>query len=643
MSDSNEDANRFEILKMDYEMARDDDRAFSNIQAAVASIAVALLAVIATLVSDTCQLSEAEDCKHVPDLFLSAAPSVPLAALAFLQLLGAVSSIRSYYIRALERELRTYAQRPLTELASISPIRPASYSELITEVTTMRRGRAGYRVLSFLVLVVTFSVFAGFTLYLAVKLDGAYTTFMVLVYGAAFAFLASEVAGVTLGARTAFVRVAQQFHARSVRPLLPGSPAGTITGRDIVSYLVFPRPEDWSKLLFIPLVFVVASASRGTSFDWGTLLTSMVIAEYLVYSARYQWNDIRGVAADAAHPQARARLRLPHSSDRAKMRFIVGSSLCVGVARVLGALLLGYATGELAFALVFLVAVFAVAALYELLRTSSQDPWVTDRGRSRLAKAIWLTVGAGYALRFLVGIHAAGVPFDEPFVYAGAAFSYSFGIMFVLLTWVLEATSYCRASADGVWYQGRELKGKANLSLLLPYISDPVISTDPDPHPAEPSTLNCGEVKILVGRGALFAPWNIALWVSAAAGALLAVGLVRAPTDIATMGWVSAVSIAGGFAMSAAGGALARAAVQLSTAAGIVLATRFTGASGEGVLDYVLLVAPWMTTAGTYLMFRNQSYRDLKYAAADLLNGLRLLTIRVIKSVTGPDTWRAIR
>ncbi|MDQ0830545.1 hypothetical protein QF032_002389 [Streptomyces achromogenes] len=643
LSDPTDDANRFDILKMDYEMARDDERTFSNIQAAVASIAVALLAVIATIVSDTCQLSDAKDCKRVPDFFLAAAPSVPFAALAFLQLLGAVSSIRSYYIRALERELRGYARRPLTELHSISPIQPASYFELITEVTTMRRGRSGYRVLSFLVLSVTFLVFAGFTVYIAVKLDGYYTLSMLLLYGVAFAFLASEVAGATLGARTTFVRVAQQFQARSALPLLTNATGGTNTGRGIVSYLVFPRPEDWSKLLFIPLVFLAASASRGTPFDWTTLLTCMVIAEYLVYSARYQWNDIRGVAADAAHPQARARLRLPYSGDRGRLRFIVGWSLGVAFARVVTAVLLGYATGEITFTLAFLAAVFAVAALYELLRTSSQAPSTTPRGRSRLAKAIWLTVGTGYALRFLVGVYAAGIPLGDPLVYTGAVFAYAFGIMFFLLTWVLEATSYCRASAGGVWYQGRELRGKANLGILLRYVRGPVISTHPDPHPAAPSALNCGEVKILAGRGALFAPWNLALWVSAAAGGPLAVHLTGTPTAAATVWWVSAAGMAGAFAMAAAGGPPARAAVQLLTAVGIVLADGLGRTSGTEVLDYVLLLAPWMTTAGTYLMFRNQSYRDLKYFAADLFRSVRQLTIWLVKSVTGPDTWRAIR
>jgi hypothetical protein len=638
-----DDANRFDILKMDYEMARDDERTFSNIQAAVASIAVALLAVIATIVSDTCQLSAAKDCKRVPDFFLAAAPSVPLAALAFLQLLGTVSAIRSYYIRALERELRGYTQRPLTELNSISPIRPASYFELITEITTMRRGSAGYRVLSFLVLSVTFLVFAGFTVYIAIKLGGTYMVFMLLFYGVAFTFLALQVGGATLGARTTFVRMAQQFQARSARPLLDSAAAATNTGRSLVSYLVFPRPEDWSKLLFIPLVFLAASASRGTSFDWTALLTSMVIAEYLVYAARYQWNDIRGVSADAAHPQAQARLRLPHSADRRRLRVIIGWSLVIAFVRVLGAIALGYATGELESTLVFLAAVFSVAVLYELLRTRSQDPSVTDRRRSHLALATWLTVGTGYALRFLVGIHAAGIPFDESLAFTGAIFSYSFGIMFVLLTWVLEATSYCRASSGGVWYQGRELRGKANLSLLLRYVRGPVISTHPDPHPTAPSALNCGEVRVLADRGALVTPWNVALWTSVAAGAPLAVDLVRIPTDIATTWWVSAVSMAGAFALSAVGGAPARAAVQLLTAAGIALAAGLSGLSGAKVLDYVLLLAPWMIAAGTYLMFRNQSYRDLKYFAADLLRGLRQLTIWLIKSVTGPDTWRAIR
>ncbi|MFJ6723869.1 hypothetical protein ACIQPQ_03045 [Streptomyces sp. NPDC091281] len=643
MSDPHDEPNRFEILKMDYEMARDDERTFSNIQAAVASIAVALLAVMATMVSDTCQLSDAKDCKEVPDLFLAAAPSVPLAALAFLQLLGTVSSVRSYYLRALERELRSHVRSPLAELRGFAPIRPASYVELITEVTTMRRGRAGYRVLSFLILCITFSVFAGFTVYLAVRLGGGYTAAMLVFYGASFLFLAADVAGSTLGARTVFVRVAQQFYVRAGRPLLSATATAPHTGRGIVSYLVMPRPEDWSKLLFVPAVFLAASASRGEPFDWPALLVSLLVAEYFVYAARYQWNDIRGVAADAAHPEAGVRLRLPHSADRKRLRSIVGWSLAVALVRVLAAVLVGWATGELPLTLAFLGAVFAVAALYELLRTRAQAPAVTERGRARLARGLWLTVGTGYVLRFLVGVHAAGVPIDAPLALVGGAFSYVFGIMFVLLTWVLEATGHCRASATGVWYQARELRGRPHQSRLLRHLRGLSVSEHPDPHPSAPSVLNCGATKVLRHRSALFAPWNVALWASAVAGAPLAVVLAGVPLDSATLWWTGGASAAGALALSLVGGTPGRAAVLLLATGGIVLAAVRSAAGTAITWDDAFLVVPWIVTAGTYVMFSDQSYRDLKHFAADLLDGARRLALRLLRSVTGPDTWQAIR
>lgn len=187
---------RFDVLALDYEMAREDERTFANIQVAVASITVILLGAIAAIVSDACafrSLKDKENCKEIPDIFLAGAPAIPLATLAFVQLLGMVAALRSYYIRAVENELRKYAPSPLTDLAAVGPIGPASYHGLITEVTTLRRGRAGYRVLATMIMLVALGVFGGLTVWLAVHLGGAYRNAMLIGYGAAFLVLIADV------------------------------------------------------------------------------------------------------------------------------------------------------------------------------------------------------------------------------------------------------------------------------------------------------------------------------------------------------------------------------------------------------------------------------------------------------------------
>jgi hypothetical protein len=238
----------FEVLALDYEMAREDERTFAHIQANVAAITVALLAAIVAVVSDTCQLSSPpphptppppypasteQQCDTVPDLFLAGAPAIPLAALAFLQLLGTAASLRSYYIRAIEKELRSYAPSPLSGLMAVAPIKPASYHGLIIEAITLRRGWTGYRILALMIMLTALGVFGGLTVFIANSLGGTYRTVMLLGYGSAFALLVVEVVGATFGARTAFVQVAKKFYARQ-GGLISQSAASPPVGRSLL-------------------------------------------------------------------------------------------------------------------------------------------------------------------------------------------------------------------------------------------------------------------------------------------------------------------------------------------------------------------------------------------------------------------------
>jgi hypothetical protein len=71
-------------------------------------------------------------------------------------------------------------------------------------------------------------------------------------------------------------------------------------------------------------------------------------------------------------------------------------------------------------------------------------------------------------------LSTGGLAWSSLAMVAGLVCVGSFGIMFVLLTWALEVTSYCAADADGDWYARAELAAKPHLAALLPYLGQPV-------------------------------------------------------------------------------------------------------------------------------------------------------------------------
>jgi hypothetical protein len=140
---------RLHVLLLDYEMAREDERTFNSIQAALFGVAVALVAGLAALLTKSCAFQAGEgsaECTHVPEGVLVVTPLAPFALVLFILVLGLVATVRSYYVRALEAELRTYAG---PGLGTLDPIRPGSYTELMSELVSLRRGERGYPFLIF--------------------------------------------------------------------------------------------------------------------------------------------------------------------------------------------------------------------------------------------------------------------------------------------------------------------------------------------------------------------------------------------------------------------------------------------------------------------------------------------------------------
>jgi 4-hydroxybenzoate polyprenyltransferase len=375
-------------------------------------------------------------------------------------------------------------------------------------------------------------------------------------------------------------------------------------GRGLAVYLAHPRPDAWAKALIAPACFVLAAASTGRFSGWPRLLLLWLVLELLIYPARYQWNDIRGLDADRRHPEHRARSRLPGGSTGQARRHGVRVSAVVATLRIVLALLIGAAAGLLGQVALLAAAVLATAACYEFLRSLPGRP--TRVPAAVQAVAVWLAVGLGYLVRGGLGLGLAGLAWGSPAMVAGLACVASFGIMFVLLTWALEATSYCEEDAAGGWHPRPDLAGKPHLAALLRYTGRPVTGAA-GPGPSRYG----GNEPVLRDRGRLLAPWNLALAAAAAAGAAQGLALSR-PAAGGAGGYlaVTAAGLAGAVLLARCRDTRGRWLIAAAWAP-VLVATALAAAPGRPVLAGI----PWLAISGVYAALRGWSYRDLLTAS----------------------------
>src|SRR5204863_6778251 len=146
-------------------------------------------------------------------------------------------------------------------------------------------------------------------------------------------------------------------------------------------YLLYPRPVDLIKWVFVPLSVVLFAALSSPPFHWswrtvGVVALASFIFEGLIYAARYQVNDVRDYAHDVAHSTADYRGRLPRGQTDAERRGIILTSLGVaGYRLVLAfALVAIVAPGEIGWTLIVFAMVVVSTAVYELAKQRARAP-----------------------------------------------------------------------------------------------------------------------------------------------------------------------------------------------------------------------------------------------------------------------------
>lgn len=470
---------RLNVLLADYSATRDDARQHFAVQATLATVVLASISLIVLVMSQD-SASDNDGSSRVPEIVLAGLPLLPSVLMSYITILGTTASLRSFYLRALEREIRSElshnyssastptrsAQRRVdpSSMACYAKLAIVSSCEVETTYTTQSHGVRAPRILLSIMLIVFFVALVGIVTLIAIRVSWPWRLTMIAIYGLFAGVNLRAVYSGNVGARQLFERAVADAAVRIDSRLGPDqTPSKNVA---LLRYLIIPRPRDWIKLAFFPIGFGLAAFG-----DFGLLtdlagedllrVTILYFAlEFLVYYARYQWNDILGLYEDASHPLANARMRIPIDTNSAKSekRGAVVAVIATALLRLYAVVIIG-SIGTLALGnalAVLVLLVFGVSLAYEYLRR-----WGSGRFHSpRLAVvrywAIYLLVGVGYAIRIGAGYWAAHYRpnastssvssvladlMNGPFP-AIVGFSTFLGSTFVVLTWTLEATSF---------------------------------------------------------------------------------------------------------------------------------------------------------------------------------------------------------
>ncbi|MBV9379974.1 MAG: hypothetical protein JOY82_01910 [Streptosporangiaceae bacterium] len=621
-----------QILLEDYAQCRDDERTWSVVFVTLFTATVALVGLLAAAVTQTCAFTApGKSCVAVPDYILGGAPLLPVAALTMAQMSATVATVRNFYLRGIEEELRGDSPEPFRSLGGLTP---ASYVSVMTELTSMRRGRIAYRLLAQLMLSTQFLVFGGLATYIGLHVGPVVQAGMTLLYGPTVVLLSYEAYRAGPSGRSMFAKAVRDYlahrdtrgYALSDIGMRPQRRPGE---RSLVSYLLMPRVAEWVKWLITPGVFGTAAWAAASFRGWPRLLAVWLILEYLIYEARYQWNDVRGIHEDTKHPVSAARRRLPAGAHA--RRNILASCLAAAL-RLMAALAGGAAIHLLGTVAVLIGLVFGTAIGYEALRAGTKSRRPPSRTAAR-SVAIWLVVGSGYAIRSGAGLWLAGFRISSIAAVSGMLYFAVFGIMFVLLGWVLEAASYCRSDGNETLYPTRALAAKPHIAILLRWTAWKTGN-------GTGNSSGAAERVLAKKRAKQYAPWNVALALGAGLGAVAGMALARPDSPPAGYGIAAALGVLGAALLMTLTRALACLAVTVTVGAAL------TGLTLPDVHSPVAIIAaiPWIVIAADYVFLCQSSYQDLMSFGPSLASGLgaaaRTLPPLLLRVVIGRRSWQ---
>lgn len=366
---------------------------------------------------------------------------IPLALMSYLVIIGIKIVFMSFYLRRLERNIR--AALP----GNTSP----AWAEIETNTSRLSRGTSLTQPLTILLVLAALAVFGGFTFVIFLSVGYSWKWAMVGLYGTMIAVLIRLTWRVTQHGRRNYLELEKsaQDNLGATDAALSNDNNNPRQLRLLLFHLV-PRPniDFTNKGIFIVFGAVLAltlpsnveKVQTFQAIDWAPAICVIVLFEIVLYQGRYLLNDLRGHENDLKHPDRSFRRRLAfYYRDLVTARKVALTNVIFRL--MIYCVTIQFLEPKLRWLMcIVAVALILCACAYDSLRELTP----TTHGRKwALAWNIHLLVGTGYAIRGALGLSLAAVVFGielsiSEYLFV-LLFFWSFGIMFVSLSWTLDA------------------------------------------------------------------------------------------------------------------------------------------------------------------------------------------------------------
>ena len=302
---------RLQLLTSEYEQTKEDERSYTAVYSTLIATGVAVLT--ALLVFTQQVIDHAGKPDQFPQPLIAVAPMSAVTVVAFSEWIGSRRSVRGFYLRALEREIRAELTK-ITEndadvnFQSYQGLKIASLGELLIEHDSLSKysKTRGGQLIVILATCLTL-IFGGITVALGYYTDNHWRWAMLVTYGTFFGQAAHSYVKANRAGRKHFEECVTSYKKRLEVDLLP-------LDRDTktwLSYIILPHPNDLIKSPFTILGIVIGVFASRVTHNWSVVLSTFFVIEVLVYQTRYILNDCIGIREDQDSPSRGLRRRLP--------------------------------------------------------------------------------------------------------------------------------------------------------------------------------------------------------------------------------------------------------------------------------------------------------------------------------------------
>lgn len=468
----------FQAILIDYESAREDARLLEQVRSQVFALALGSLTVVTAFFPFECLRDAA--CRRAPDYVLAAFPVIPLALFAYLTVVGGKFVLASFYLRDLERQLRSATQFQGSSLL---------WAEIEVETNRANGKNSIFDVMLLLMVVGAIIIFGGLVGSILWIVSGPWKLIMILAYGVSAGLIFRRASDIFMDGREIYLRVRKDALEAVQSPLEikngefislnRESRASALRWRRMLFHLLPRRSMNflgkWGFYLLGALypIILAGISPAGVKISFLTFCLCLIF-DLLLYQARYMANDIWGYEQDRQHLHSATRNRLGNIYRDDFLRAVRSAITNILARVILFSILFILAPSPLkvyfGWAAILLL---AISLPYDKLRRRASGSYIQ-------VIFVYLLAAAGYPLRVGLGLSVAA---NLGGVYVAALtkwhlllLTFLFGLMFLGLAWTVEAVAQVNdqdITATSRGPRGLQRSDSTQLAVLPQLLSKP--------------------------------------------------------------------------------------------------------------------------------------------------------------------------